>query len=111
MVLQPAAYARCVISAIRRALHRTNRFYPGLERARVSRAVRAELLLSQIQAAIEHQSTPSRPWQRYEPLAGFLDSELWPDDETVLVDLSYAKLAMQVLSESQRQDLEVALSE
>lgn len=99
-----------MISAIRRAFHRTSRVYPGLERAQVSRVVRTELLLSQIQAAIAHQSSANRPWQRYEPLAGFLDTELWPTDESVLQDLSYAKLAIQVLSDRQREDLEVGLS-
>jgi hypothetical protein len=100
-----------VISAFREALRRTNRFYPGLERTRISRVARAELLLSQIQAAIAHQASANRPWQRYEPLSGFLDAELWPDDESVLQDLSYAKLAVEILSEKQRQDLEVALAE
>jgi hypothetical protein len=100
-----------VIAAIRRALHRTERVYPGLYRIQVSRVVRTELLLSQIQAAIAHQASALRPWQRYEPLAGFLDVELWPTDESVLQDLTYAKLAIQLLSDKQRQDLEVALSE
>jgi hypothetical protein len=89
----------------------TNRFYPGLERVRISRSVRAELLLAQIQAAIEHQYSRTRPWQRYEPLSAFLDSDLWPTDQTVLQDLSFAKLAIQILSESQRRDLEAALEE
>jgi hypothetical protein len=73
--------------------------------------VRAELLLSQIQAAIAHQAATQRPWQRYEPLSGFLDSELWPDDQSVLQDLSYAKLAIEILSEPQRRNLEAALEE
>lgn len=91
--------------------HQRIRFYPGLERARLNRAVRAELLLSQIQQAIDHQSSWQRPWQRYEPLSGFLDSEIWPKDQTVLQDLSFAKLAIEILSEAQRQQLESALEE
>jgi hypothetical protein len=66
--------------------------------------------MNRIQAAIAHQSTATRPWQRYEPLSGFLDSDIWPTDQTVLEDLTFAKLAIQVLSEKQRQELEVALS-
>ena len=88
-----------------------NRFYPGLERASMSRATRAELLLAQIQGAIKHQYSWQRPWQRYEPLSAFLDSEIWPNDETVLVDLSFAKLAVEILSEEQRRELEAALAE
>lgn len=87
----------------------TTSFYPGLERMCLARSVRAELLLAQIQAAIDHQSSPRRPWQRYEPLSAFLDSEMWPTDEVVLRDLSFAKLAMEMLSDRQRADLEVAL--
>ena len=88
-----------------------NRFYPGLERASIGRAGSAELLLAQIQAAIKHQYSWQRPWQRYEPLSSFLDSEIWPTDETVLLDLTFAKLAIQILSEAQRRELEAALSE
>lgn len=88
-----------------------NRTYPGLERASIGGAGSAELLLGQIQAAITHQSSRLRPWQRYEPLWGFLDDGLWPDDETVLRDLSFAKLALQMLTEAQRKELEAALSE
>jgi hypothetical protein len=88
-----------------------NRFYPGLERASISRAARAELLLAQIQAAIAHQYCARRPWQRYEPLSAFLDSELWPNDQILLLDLSFAKLAVEILSEAQRRDLEAALAE
>ena len=77
----------------------------------LSRTARTELLLSRIQSAITHQSSRLRPWQRYEPLWGFLDEGLWPDDETVLRDLSFAKLAVEMLSEAQRKDLEAALSE
>lgn len=87
----------------------TTSFYPGLERVNVARSVRAELLLAQIQAAIEHQSSPRRPWQRYEPLSAFLDGDIWPTDETVLMDLSFAKLALEMLSDRQRADLEVAI--
>lgn len=93
--------------------HRVNRastsFYPGLERVHIARSVRAELLLAQVQAAIDHQSSPRRPWQRYEPLSSFLDNDIWPTDEVVLRDLTFAKLAIQMLSERQRADLEVAL--
>lgn len=88
-----------------------NRLYPGLERVPVSRAVRAELLLAQIQSAISHQSSWRRPWQRYEPLSAFLDSEMWPTDQTVLLDLSFAKLAIEILTEAQRRDLDAALAE
>lgn len=88
-----------------------NRFYPGLERGSMGRAISAELLLAQIQGAIKHQHSWQRPWQRYEPLWAFLDSEIWPDDEAVLVDLSYAKLAIELLSEEQRRELEEALAE
>ena len=88
-----------------------NRFYPGLERASISRAARVELLLAQVQHAIEHQYSWQRPWQRYEPLSAFLDSEIWPDDQTVLLDLSFAKLAIEILSEQQRYELEAALAE
>lgn len=88
-----------------------NRFYPGLERASVGRAVRAELLLAQVQKAIAHQHAWQRPWQRYEPLWAFLDSELWPTDQTVLLDLSFAKLAIEILSEAQRREIEAALAE
>jgi hypothetical protein len=94
-----------------RARKRTLRFYPGLDHARTSRGVRAELLLSQIQAAVGHQFSMERPWQRYEPLWRFLDSELWPDDQSVLQDLSYAKLAIEIMTEAQRRDLEAALEE
>lgn len=87
------------------------RFYPGLERASISSVARAELLLTQIQRAIAHQSSWRRPWQRYEPLSAFLDSEIWPTDQTVLMDLSFAKLGIQILSEAQRRDLEDALAE
>jgi hypothetical protein len=98
---------------MRRALggHRRNRFYPGLERMSISRAARAELLLAQIQGAIKHQYSWQRPWQRYEPLSSFLDSEIWPNDQTVLLDLSFAKLAIEILSEEQRRELEAALAE
>ena len=88
-----------------------NRFYVGLDRASISRAVRVELLLAQIQDAIGHQHSWRRPWQRYEPLSGFLDSNIWPTDQTVLRDLSFAKLAIEILSEEQRDDLEAALDE
>lgn len=44
------------------------------------------------------------------PLA-FLDSAIWPNDQTVLLDLSFAKLAIEILSELQRRDLEAALAE
>jgi hypothetical protein len=88
-----------------------NRFYPGLERTSISRSVRAELLLAQIQVAIEHQYSWQRPWQRYEPLSAFLDSEIWPTDQTVLLDLSFAKLAIEILSDEQRCELEAALVE
>jgi len=88
-----------------------NRFYPGLERASITRAVRAELLLAQVQHAIAHQHSWQRPWQRYEPLWAFLDSEIWPSDETVLLDLSFAKLAIEILSEAQRREIEGALAE
>lgn len=87
----------------------TTSFYPGLEHVHVARSVRAELLLAQIQAAIEHQSSPRRPWQRYEPLSAFLDGGIWPTDETVLTDLTFAKLAIELLSDRQRADLEVAV--
>jgi hypothetical protein len=87
----------------------TTSFYPGLERMSLARSVRAELLLAQIQAAIDHQSSPRRPWQRYEPLSAFLDCVIWPTDEVVLRDLSFAKLAIEMLSDRQRADLEVAL--
>ncbi len=88
-----------------------NRFYPGLERASMSRAVRAELLLAQVQEAIARQYSWRRPWQRYEPLWAFLDSEIWPTDQSVLMDLSFAKLAIEILSEDQRRDIEAALAE
>ena len=91
--------------------HGRNRFYPGLERASITRAASAELLLSQIKRAIVHQHSWQRPWQRYEPLWAFLDSEIWPNDETVLLDLSFAKFAIQILSEEQRRELEAALAE
>lgn len=108
-----------MFKAIRDQLHASrlearrggNRFYPGLERQTISRAVRAELLLGRIQSAMDHQSSSLRPWQRYEPLWRFLDEEIWPTDQAVLQDLSFAKLAIEILSESQRQDLEVALAE
>lgn len=87
------------------------RFYPGLERAGLSRGARAQLLLTQITRAIEHQQSPLRPWQRYEPLSAFLDPEIWGRDEMVLLDLSFAKLAIQLLSDAQRQQLEIAISE
>jgi hypothetical protein len=88
-----------------------NRFYPGLERASISRAARVELMLAQIQSAIQHQYSWRRPWQRYEPLSAFLDSEIWPNDQTMLLDLSFAKLAIEILSEAQRTELEAALAE
>lgn len=88
-----------------------NQFYPGLERLTVSRAVRAELLLAQIQRAIDHQSSSLRPWQRYEPLSAFLDADIWPTDQTVLRDLSFAKLAIEILSDAQRRELEAAFTE
>src|SRR6266849_9961873 len=62
------------------ARHVRNRFYPGLENVAISRAVRVELLLSQVQAAIAHQTSWRRPWQRYEPLSAFLNSDFWPTD-------------------------------
>jgi hypothetical protein len=77
----------------------------------MSRAVRVELLLAEIQAAIEHQRDWRRPWQRYEPLSSFLDADIWRDDQTVLQDLSFAKLAIEMLSATQRQDLDEALTE
>ena len=77
----------------------------------MSRAARAELLLAQIQGAIKHQHSWQRPWQRYEPLSAFLDYEIWPDDQAVLLDLSFAKLAIEILSEAQRRQLEAALAE
>lgn len=83
--------------------------YPGLERILLARSVRAELLLAQVQAAIEHQKSPRRPWQRYEPLSAFLDSGLWPTDEVVLRDLSFAKLAIELLTEQQRAELDLAV--
>lgn len=73
--------------------------------------MRSELLLAQIQRAIGHQFSWRRPWQRYEPLWAFLDPELWPDEQSVIQDLSYAKLATEILSESQRHELEGALVE
>ncbi len=88
-----------------------NRAYPGLERVQITRAVRAELLLAQIQSAITHQSSWRRPWQRYEPLSSFVDPDIWPTDQTVLMDLSFAKLAIEILSETQRLDLDAALAE
>ena len=88
-----------------------SRFYPGLDRGSISRAARAELLLAQIQGAIAHQRSSRRPWQRYEPLWAFLDSDIWPTDQTVLLDLSYAKLAVEILSEAQRRELEAAIAE
>ena len=87
------------------------RFYLGLDRVPMSKAIRAELLLAQIQDAIDHQCSWRRPWQRYEPLSAYLDSEIWPTDQTVLMDLSFAKLAIEILSESQRRDLDAALAE
>jgi len=88
-----------------------NRAYPGLERVQITAAVRAELLLGQIQAAITNQSSWRRPWQRYEPLSSFLDPDIWPTDQSVLTDLSFAKLAIEILSETQRRDLDAALAE
>ncbi len=88
-----------------------NRSYPGFERESISRPVRAQLLLAQIQRAIAHQQSWQRPWQRYEPLSSFLDSEIWPTDQSVLHDLSYANLAIQILSSQQRCDLEASLEE
>jgi len=88
-----------------------NRFYPGLDRASISRAARVELLIAQIQGAIVYQYSRQRPWQRYEPLSAFLDTEIWPTDQTVLLDLSFAKLAIEILSEEQRRELEAALAE
>jgi hypothetical protein len=67
--------------------------------------------LSQIQAAIANQSSATRPWQRYEPLSRYLDPGLWPSDDIVLQDLTFAKLAIQLLTETQRNDLEVTVSE
>lgn len=87
------------------------RFYPGLERAALSRGARAQLLLTQVTRAIEYQQSPQRPWQRYEPLSAFLDPDIWSGDEAVLLDLSFAKLAIQLLSDAQRQELESALEE
>lgn len=87
------------------------RAYPGFDRESLSRAVRTELLLARIQNAIAHQRSWQRPWQRYEPLSSFLDSEIWPTDASVLEDLSYAKLAIQILSMQQRCDLEASLDE
>jgi hypothetical protein len=84
--------------------------YPGLKRVHITRAVRAELLLAQIQAAITHQSSWRRPWQHYEPLSSFLDPDIWPTDQTVLTDLSFAKLAIEILSETQRRELDAALA-
>ena len=92
-------------------MRKSDRFYPGLERVQIGRTARAGLLLTQIQVAIAHQSSASRPWQRYEPFSSFLDSDLWPSDQTVLQDLTFAKLAIQVLSDRQIEDLELALSE
>lgn len=77
----------------------------------MSRAARAELLLAQIQRAISLQFSWRRPWQRFEPLWAYLDPEIWPDDQSVLQDLSYAKLATEILSERQRRELEGALEE
>jgi hypothetical protein len=73
--------------------------------------VRAELLLAQIQRAMEHQFSWRRPWQRYEPLWAFLDPEIWPDDRSVVKDISYAKLATEILTERQRRELEGALED
>lgn len=87
------------------------RFYPGLARNALSRGARAQLLLTQITRAIEHQQSPLRPWQRYEPLSAFLDPDIWARDEMVLLDLSFAKLAIQLLSDAQRRELEIAISE
>lgn len=75
----------------------------------MSAAVRAELLLAQVQRAIRDQFSWRRPWQRYEPLWAYLDDEIWPDDQTVIHDLTFAKLAVEILSEAQRQELEGAL--
>lgn len=86
-----------------------SRPYPGLERILLARSVRAELLLAQVQAAIEHQKSPRRPWQRYEPPSAFLDGGLWPTDEVVLRDLTFAKLAIELLSEQQRAELDLAV--
>lgn len=85
--------------------------YPGLSRGSLSPAVRAELLLAQIQRAIGHQFSWRRPWQRYEPLSAFLDPDIWPDDQAVIQDLSYAKLGLEILSERQRRELEGALDQ
>jgi hypothetical protein len=90
---------------------RSIREYPGLTRGSLSLAVRAVLLLAQVQRAIGHQYSWRRPWQRYEPLWAFLDPEIWPDDQSVIHDLSYAKLAIEILSESQRHELEEALEQ
>ena len=87
------------------------RAYPGFDRDSLNRSVRTELLLARIQSAIAHQRSWQRPWQRYEPLSSFLDSEIWPTDDSVLQDLSYAKLAIQILSTQQRSDLEASLDE
>lgn len=106
-----------MIRAIAESISRFNnetfsraRFYPGLERVTLSRGARAQLLLTQITRAIEHQQSPLRPWQRYEPLSAFLDPDIWTGDESVLLDLSFAKLAIQLLSDAQRQELEAALA-
>lgn len=110
----PAAMLKAIAGSVFRISkdrHQKSRFYPGLERSRLNRAVRAELLLSQIQRAIDHQSSWQRPWQRYEPLSGFLDADIWPTDQTVMQDLSFAKLAVEILSDNQRQQLESALEE
>ena len=98
-----------LVERISAGRHLRGRFYPGLERVALGRNVRAQLLLGQIQRAIDHQSSAQRPWQRYEPLSGFLDPDIWPTDEAVLGDLSFARLAIQILSETQRQELEAAL--
>ncbi len=88
-----------------------DRAYPGLERVQITGAVRAELLLAQIQAAVAHRSSWRRPWVRSEPLSSFLDPDIWPTDQTVLTDLSFAKLAIEILSAAQRRDLDAALAE
>lgn len=90
---------------------RVTREYPGFSRGSLSPAVRSELLLAQIQRAMNHQFSWRRPWQRYEPLWAFLDPEIWPDDQSVVQDLSYAKLATEILTESQKCALDAALED
>ena len=87
------------------------RDYPGLGRGSLSPGVRAELLLAQIQRAVGDGFARRRLWQLFEPLSAYLDPEIWPDEQSVLQDLSYAKLAIEILSKRQRQELERALGE